>query len=60
MSTIFEYDIDQINAVIKNRRSGYSKDYEKGKIISDKIIWQILGNAVCIHEGLEIRVVKSS
>lgn len=45
MSAIFDYDVDQINAVIKNRRSIYPKDYEKGKIIPDKIIWQILENA---------------
>ena len=45
MNTIFDYDIDQINAVIKNRRSIYPKDYEKGKVIPDKIIWQILENA---------------
>jgi len=45
MSTLFEYHIDQINAVIKNRRSIYPKDYEKGKIIPDGIIWQILENA---------------
>jgi nitroreductase len=45
MSTIFDYDIEQINAVIKNRRSIYPKDYEKGKVIPDKIIWQILENA---------------
>jgi nitroreductase len=45
MSTIFDYDTDQINAVIRNRRSIYPKDYEKGKAIPDKIIWQILENA---------------
>ena len=45
MSTLFEYDIDQINAVIKNRRSIYPKDHEKGKIIPDRIIRQILENA---------------
>jgi nitroreductase len=45
MSTIFNYDTDQINSLIKNRRSIYPKDYEKGKAIPDKIIWQILQNA---------------
>jgi nitroreductase len=45
MSIVFDYDTDQINAVIKNRKSIYPKDYEKGKAIPDKIIWQILENA---------------
>ena len=45
MYKAFDYDTDQINAVIKNRRSIYPRQYEKGKIISDKIIWQILQNA---------------
>lgn len=45
MNSIFDYDVTQINAVIKNRRSIYPKDYEKGKIIPDEIIWQILENA---------------
>jgi nitroreductase len=40
-----KYDTDQINAVIKNRRSIYPYQYEKGKIIPDEIIWQILENA---------------
>lgn len=44
MNTI-QYDTDQINAVIKNRRSIYPNQYEKGKIIPDEIIWQILENA---------------
>ena len=44
MRTIM-YDTAQINAVIKNRRSIYPYQYEKGKIIPDKIIWQILENA---------------
>jgi nitroreductase len=34
-----------INAIIKNRRSIYPYQYEKGKIIPDDIIWQILENA---------------
>ena len=41
----FKYDTDQINAVIKNRRSIYPYQYEKGKVIPDNIIWQILENA---------------
>ena len=40
-----KYDTNQINAVIKNRRSIYPYQYEKGKIIPDEIIWQILENA---------------
>ena len=45
MSTLFDYGTDQINAVIRNRRSIYPKDYETVKLIPDKIIWQILENA---------------
>ena len=44
MNTI-QYDTEQINAVIKNRRSIYPYQYEKGKVIPDEIIWQILENA---------------
>lgn len=44
MNTI-KYNTDQINAVIKNRRSIYPYQYERGKIIPDNIIWQILENA---------------
>lgn len=40
-----KYDIKQINAVIKNRRSVYPYQYEKGKVIPDEIIWKILENA---------------
>lgn len=40
-----KYDIEQINEVIKNRRSIYPYQYEKGKVIPDEIIWQILENA---------------
>jgi nitroreductase len=39
------YDVEQINAVIKNRRSIYPNQYEQGKTIPDEIIWQILENA---------------
>ena len=41
----FNYDIEQINEVIKNRHSTYPRQYEKGKAIPDEIIWQILENA---------------
>lgn len=40
-----KYNVEQINAVIKNRRSIYPNQYEQGKIIPDEIIWQILENA---------------
>ena len=45
MNTIFDYNAEQINAVIRNRKSIYPKDYEKGNPIPDKIIWQVLENA---------------
>lgn len=38
-------NIDQFNAIIKNRRSIYPYQYEKGKHIPDEIVWQILENA---------------
>lgn len=40
-----KYDIEQINALTRNRRSIYPYQYEKGKVIPDPIIWQILENA---------------
>lgn len=39
------YDVEQLNSIIKNRRSIYPYQYEKGKVIPDEIIWQILENA---------------
>lgn len=39
------YDTDQFNSIIQNRRSIYPNQFEKGKIIPDEIIWQILENA---------------
>jgi nitroreductase len=42
---ITNYDPDQINAVIKNRRSIYPQQYAKGIVVPDEIIWQILANA---------------
>ena len=45
MDKIINYDINQLNEVIKNRRSIYPRQYEKGKVIPDEIIWQILENA---------------
>ena len=38
-------DTQQINDVIKYRRSIYPKEYQQGKTIPDEIIWQILENA---------------
>ncbi len=38
-------EAEMINVIIKNRRSIYPYQYEKGKIISDDITWQILENA---------------
>ena len=39
------YDVEQLNSIIKNRRSIYQYQYERGKVIPDDIIWQILENA---------------
>jgi cation diffusion facilitator family transporter len=39
------YNVDQLNEIIKNRRSIYPRQYEKGGIIPDEVIWQILENA---------------
>lgn len=40
-----QYDINQFNSIIQNRRSIYPNQFVKGKIIPDEIIWQILENA---------------
>jgi cation diffusion facilitator family transporter len=40
-----KYDVDQLNEIIKNRRSIYPRQYEKGKPVPDEVIWQILENA---------------
>ncbi len=40
-----KYDTEQINSLIKNRRSIYPNQFSKGKIIPDEIIWQIVENA---------------
>lgn len=39
------YDTEQFNSIIQNRRSIHPPQFEKGKIIPDDIIWQILENA---------------
>ena len=41
----YKYDITQFNAILQNRRSVYPYQFEKGKIITHDIIWQILENA---------------
>jgi len=38
------YNTEEVNALIKNRRSIYPNQYTKGKTIPDEIIWQILEN----------------
>jgi nitroreductase len=40
-----QYDVIQFNTIIKNRRTILPPLYEKGKVIPDEIIWQILENA---------------
>lgn len=40
-----QYDVQQFNSIIKNRRTILPPFYVKGKIIPDEIIWQILENA---------------
>ncbi len=44
-TSIPPYDVDQLNEIIKNRRSIYPRQYEKGEIVPDEVIWQILENA---------------
>jgi nitroreductase len=40
-----KYDVEQFNAILQNRRSVYPYQFEKGKLIADEVIWQILENA---------------
>lgn len=40
-----QYDINQFNSIIQNRRSIYPYQFETGKTIPDEIIMQILENA---------------
>jgi cation diffusion facilitator family transporter len=44
-SIIAKYDVGQFNEIVKNRRSYYPRQYEKGKAVPDEVIWQILENA---------------
>ncbi|NCI46694.1 nitroreductase family protein [Sediminibacterium soli] len=40
-----KYNAEQLNSIILHRRSIYPYQYEKGKVVPDEIIWQILENA---------------
>jgi len=40
-----KYDVELLNEIIKNRRSIYPRQYQKGKTVPDEVIWQILENA---------------
>lgn len=40
-----KYNTEQLNSIILHRRSIYPYQYEKGKVVPDEIIWQILENA---------------
>jgi len=39
------YDVEQLNSIIRHRRSIYPYQFEKGKAIPNEIIWQVLENA---------------
>ena len=39
------YNTVEFNSIIKNRRTILPPLYEKGKVVPDEIIWQILENA---------------
>ncbi|RKD15118.1 nitroreductase [Pelobium manganitolerans] len=39
------YNVEQLNSIILHRRSIYPYQYEKGKVVPDEVIWQILENA---------------
>lgn len=40
-----DYDVEQFNSIVKNRRSIYPYQYQKGRQVPDAIVWQILENA---------------
>ena len=42
---LVNYNIDEFNSIIQNRRSVYPYQFEKNKIIPDELVWQILENA---------------
>ena len=39
------FNVNQFNEIVQTRRSVYPYQFEKGKIVPDEIIWQILDNA---------------
>lgn len=41
----YKYDVTQFNEIVQNRRSVFPYQFEKGKVIPDEIIWQILENS---------------
>lgn len=41
----YKYDVAQFNEILQNRRSVYPYQLEKGRVVADEIIWQILENA---------------
>jgi nitroreductase len=43
MST--QFNVNQFNEIVQTRRSVYPYQFEKGKIVPDEIVWQILDNA---------------
>jgi nitroreductase len=40
-----KFDPDQVNLLIRSRRSVFTSQFEKGKLIPDEIIWELLENA---------------
>jgi nitroreductase len=40
-----EYNVDELNRLIRNRRSVFPKQFEPGKVVDDAIVHQILENA---------------
>jgi len=44
-ATTPKYNAEQLNEIIRNRRSIYPYQYEKGRAVPDEVIWQILENA---------------
>jgi nitroreductase len=40
-----QFNVNEFNEIVQTRRSVYPYQFEKGKIVPDEIIWQILDNA---------------
>lgn len=40
-----QFNVNEFNKIVQTRRSIYPYQFEKGKVIPDEIIWQILENA---------------